>query len=123
MYGKIFSSTFSGSMFGSGPEVFAVWGYVIANAYESRVELNPRMLAAVIGTTPEKIESAIEFLCQPDPNSRNPEHDGRRLVREGQYQYLVVSHQIYRGMKDEQERRAYNAQRQRVSRAKRRGGE
>lgn len=121
MYGKIFASTFSGSMFGKGPEVFAVWSYVIANAVDSRVELNPRMLAAIIGTTPAKIEEAIEFLCHPDPESRNPDHEGRRLVRDGQYQFLVVSHRIYRGMKDEDERRAYNARRQRESRDRKRG--
>jgi len=116
MYGKIFSSTFTGSMFGAGAEVFAVWGYIIANTIGSRVELNARMLAASIGTTPQKIEDAIEFLCKPDPESRNPDHEGRRLVREGQYQFLVVSHEIYRGLKDEEERRDYNANRKRKSR-------
>lgn len=110
-------------MFGAGPDVFAVWAYVIANAQDSRVELHPRVLAATIGTTPQKIEDAIEFLCSPDPESRNPEHEGRRLVRDGQFQFLVVSHSIYRGLKDEEERRAYNAARQRVSRARRKVGE
>jgi hypothetical protein len=123
MYGKIFSSTFGGSMFGSGPDVFAVWGYVIANTVDSRVELNPRVLAATIGTTVAKIDEAIEFLCRPDPESRNTEHEGRRLVREGQYQFLVVSHKIYRSMKDEEERRAYNARKQREHRDKRKAAE
>lgn len=123
MYGKIFSSTFSGSMFGAGAEVFAVWAYVIANAQDSRVELCPRVIAATIGTTPTKVEEAIEYLCRPDPDSRNPEHEGRRLVKDGQYQYLVVSHSIYRGLKDEEERRAYNAARKRLSRARKGGVE
>ena len=52
MYGKIFASTFTGSMFGAGSDVFAVWGYVIANAQDSRIELNPRMLASTLGSTP-----------------------------------------------------------------------
>lgn len=107
-------------MYGAGPTVFAVWGYIIATAVDARVELNPRVLAGTIGTTPQDIEKAIEFLCRPDPESRNPEHEGRRLVREGQYQFFVVSHKIYRSMKDEEERRAYNAQKQRESREKRR---
>lgn len=108
-------------MFGAGAEVFAVWGYVIANVQDSRIELNARMLAAVIGSTPEKIESAIEFLCRPDPDSRNPEQEGRRLIREGQYQFLVVSHSIYRGLKDNDEQRSYNSARQRVLRASKKG--
>jgi hypothetical protein len=118
MYGKAFSSTFGGSMCGAGPTVFALWFYIIANAQDSRVELNPRILAAIIGTTPEDIQSAIAFLERPDPESRNPEHEGRRLIREGQYQFFVVSHSIYRAMRDEEERRAYNARKQRESRAR-----
>lgn len=121
MYGKIFASTFTGSMFGAGSDVFAVWGYVIANAQDSRIELNPRMLAATLGSTPEKVENAIEYLCRPDPESRNPEQEGRRLVREGQYQYLVVSHGIYRGLQDNDELRAYNRERQRAYRANKKG--
>ena len=116
MYGKIFASTFGGSMYGAGPEAFAVWGYVIANTVNSRVELNPRPLAGIIGTTPAKIEEAIEFLCRPDPESRNPAYEGRRLVREGQFQFLVVSHEIYRAIRSEDERRAYNAQKMREHR-------
>jgi len=38
------------------------------------------------------------------------------LVRDGQYQYFVVSHKIYRAMKDEEARRAYNAEKQREHR-------
>lgn len=121
MYGKIFSSTFGGSMFGAGPDVFALWGYVIANAQDSRVELNPRVLAATIGTTTAKVDEAIEFLCRPDPESRNQEHEGRRLVQEGQYQFFVVSHEIYRSMRDEEERRAYNARKQREHRERKKG--
>ena len=116
MYGKFFSSTFTGSMFGAGPEAFAVWGYVIANTTDSRVELNPTLLAAIIGTTPEKVAIAIEYLTSPDSNSRNTDHEGRRLVKDGQFQYRVVSHEIYRAIMNEKERRDYNALKQRQSR-------
>ncbi|WP_316411307.1 hypothetical protein [Mesoterricola sediminis] len=91
---------------------------MIANTVDSRVELNPRPLAGIIGTTPEEIEKAIEFLCRPDPESRNTEREGRRLVQEGRFQYFVVSHAIYRSMRDEEERRAYNARKQREHREK-----
>ena len=116
MYGKLFSSTFSGSMFGAGADVFAVWAYIIANTINSKVEINPRVLAATIGTTPERIEAAVEFLCQPDPSSRNTEHEGRRLIREGQFQFFVVSHEHYRAIRNEDDRRAYNATKMREHR-------
>jgi hypothetical protein len=119
MYGKFFSTTFTGSMFGAGADVFALWGYVIANTIDSTIELNPMLLAATIGSTPEKIKAAIEFLCRPDPQSRNPEHEGCRLLHESGFQYHVVSHALYRALRNDEERRAYNRSKQQESRARR----
>lgn len=119
MFGKFFASTFTGSMFGAGSDVFAVWGYVIANTFDSTVELNPIMVAAILGTTPAKVTEAIEFLCRPDPASRNKDQDGRRLIHENAFQYHVVSHELYRAIRNEEDRRAYNREKQRESRARR----
>lgn len=119
MYGKFFSSTFTGSMFGAGSDVFAVWGYVIANTVNSSVELNPKMLAAALGTEVHKVEMAIEFLCRPDPASRNKDHDGCRLIHESAFQYKVVSHAHYRSIQNEEERREYNRRKQQESRSRR----
>src|SRR3989338_2531118 len=50
MYGKHFAQTYTGSMFGAGPVVFAVWGYVIANARrDGTVEVNAQLVAAAPG--------------------------------------------------------------------------
>lgn len=108
MYGKFFASTFTGSMYGAGPDVFAVWGYVIANTYDSQVELNPKLLAASIGTTPERIVTAITFLCAPDSISRSKNDDGRRLIREGEFAYRVPNFAAYRAVQNEEQRREYN---------------
>lgn len=108
MYGKFFASTFTGSMFGAGPDVFALWGYIIATAVEGVVEINPSFVAAVLGATPERISAALSVLCNPDSASRSAAEDGRRLVHEGAYQYRVVNHAHYRAIRNEEDRRAYN---------------
>ena len=118
MYGKFFASTFTGSMMASGADVFSVWAYVIANAYKSHVELNPKLLAAMIGATPERMQAAIDTLCSPDPDSRSKECEGRRLVKEGEYQYFVPNHEKYRAIRDEEERREYNRLAKRKEREK-----
>lgn len=118
MYGKLFASTFTGSMMASGPEVIAVWAYVIANTCKSMVELNPALLAAVIGSTPQRMSEAIETLCAEDSNSRSSEEKGRRLVREGQFQFRVVNHEKYRSIRNEDERREYNREAKRRERAR-----
>jgi hypothetical protein len=118
MYGKHFESTYSGSMLGAGSDVFAVWGYVIAHTRNSQVELNPQLLAVIIGAPPEAMEQAVSYLCAPDARSRSTNEDGRRLVREGQFAYRVVNHAEYAKIRNEDERREYNREAQRRHRDK-----
>jgi hypothetical protein len=108
---------YAGSMVGAGSCVFAVWGYVIANAVASRVELNPKLLSAIIGDPVEAIEAAIRKLEEPDDESRSKDNDGRRLVREGQFQYFVPTWEKYRLIRQEEERREYNRQAKRKERS------
>lgn len=116
MYGKLFASTFTGSMFGAGPTVFAVWGYVIAHAVESTVELNPSLIAATLGADPTDVGAAIDVLCSEDPRSRTKTEGGRRLIHESGFQYRVVNHAAYRSLRNEDDRRAYNREAQRKHR-------
>jgi hypothetical protein len=109
MFGKFFASTFSGSMYGAGAAVFAVWGYIIANAgRDSLVELNPAMLANTLGCPLSDVSAAIEYLSSPDPGSRSKADEGRRIVREGQFQYRVVNHATYRSIRCDEDRKEYN---------------
>ena len=108
MYGKIFESLYEGSMVGAGPTIFAVWGYCIAKADDSGIViLNPALLAPIIGTSRVDVEQAIEYLTSPDPHSKNPEHEGRRLINMFGFAYAVTSHAIYRDIKNNQDRREY----------------
>lgn len=107
MFGKYFASTFTGSMVGAGSAVFAVWGYVIANCRDGSVELNPRLLAMILGDTPESIQKAVDFLCAPDEESRTKAHDGRRMLHSGAFLYEVPNHSTYRKILNEDERREY----------------
>jgi hypothetical protein len=118
VFGKFFASTFTGSMFGAGPAIFAVWGYVIANVNDATVELNPPLLAAMIGTTAEDIQRAIDYLCSPDERSRTEAEDGRRLIKLGAFSYHVVNHASYLSIKNAEDRREQDRERKRKSREK-----
>jgi hypothetical protein len=122
MYGKIYAQMFTGSMYGIGPVPIAVWAYVLANTRaDHRVELNPRPLADAIGnTTAGEVQEAIDVLSSPDPGSRSQDHDGRRLIQEGQYMYFVPSHERYRNMKNAEDLREYNRIKKQESRARQR---
>lgn len=118
MYGKHFQSMYEGSMYGAGVAVFAVWGYVIANARDASVELNPKKLADTLGGTVEEIVDAIKFLCSPDPMSRHKSNEGRRMIQQGQFQYHLPAWDDYQKIRNEDERREYNRLKQREYRSK-----
>lgn len=112
-YGKIFESLFTGSMVGSGPTVFAVWTYCIASAKPpGLVELNPKILAVVLGCSEAEIADAIKLLCSPDAESRTPDEEGRRLVQEGNYLYRMPTWQKYNELRNEEDRRRQNREAQ-----------
>ena len=117
-YGKLFDSAFTGSMVGSSTDVFAVWSYVIAHVQKSYVELNPRLLASLFSSTQERMQSVIDHLCAPDDQSRNHDHEGRRLIKEGEYLYFVTGAERYRSMRDDDERREYFRVKQQEHRAR-----
>lgn len=121
MFGKLFSSTYTGSMRGKGGVVFSVWGYVIANTVRAQVELVPDYVAALVGESEEDVVRAIDYLCSPDPRSRNPMEGGRRLIKEGTYAYRVVTHPYYNRIQNADELREYNRQKKAESRARKRG--
>jgi len=107
MYGKHFASMYTGSMFGAGVHVFAVWGYAIAHAKNGVVELHPTYLSAVLGCNENDVKKAIDYLCREDQKSRNSTHQGRRLIKDGQFQFSIPTHEIYRNILNEDERKAY----------------
>lgn len=112
MHGKIYASMYTGSMVGAGAMAFALMPYAIANARPDEgctVDLNPSILSTIFGETEDNVLKAIEFLCSPDPKSRSPEHEGRRLVHvgPGPFRYFVVNLENYRQVASDQVRTEY----------------
>jgi len=121
-YGKIFESLYTGSMVGSGLNVFALWAYCIANAKPpGSIELNPKILATTFGCTVTEVEDAIAKLCQPDPQSRTDIEEGRRLVQEGQFLYVMPTWPKYNAIRNEVDRRLQNRESQRRWRERKKG--
>jgi hypothetical protein len=119
MYGKAFASMYTGSMYGCGMHVFAVWNFVLANSdAKGYLEINPRLLAATLGGPATEVQAAIDYLSSADENSRNPDEEGRRIVREGQFLYRIVSHKKYRDMRDSEGKKEYDRNYRREERAR-----
>ncbi|MGA9851865.1 MAG: hypothetical protein WBR15_02920 [Gammaproteobacteria bacterium] len=117
-YGKHFECTYTGSLYGKGAEVFAVWGYVISHLRFGYVELNPLRIASEIGMSPESVQKVIDFLCEPDPRSRTKTEDGRRLIRQGEFEYRSPTYEIYNAAHGGDEVRDFERERKRAYREK-----
>jgi len=121
VFGKLFASTYDGSMMGAGPWVFSVWPYALANCdSKGFVELNPKLVAVKIAGTIEAekdVVTALEYLCAPDGSSRIKDEEGRRLVREGEYIHRIVNYMTYREMRNKEARREYHRTYMRKTRA------
>lgn len=132
-WNRIQRSLYEGSMFGKSPLFFAVWTYVLGHMApfdagtgerDMRVELNPTLISYVFGgppeTTPQKVLDVILELCAPDPATRSPDHEGRRLLPVGTQPHLgPVTYIVVNGAKYS-ELRANDTRREQVREAVRR---
>lgn len=97
-------------MVGAGAVVFAVMGYVVSRQTppDFNVELNAKLLSAILGEPEEEVQSAVDYLCSPDPGSRTDKADGRRLIKVGAFTYHVVNGEMYHNIRNYEERKQYN---------------
>ena len=118
MYGRHFESMYTGSMYGQGYGLFAIWGWVISHERGGIVEINLKMLADLFGESIESVSTLVNKLCEPDDDSRSTAQEGRRLERIGQFAYQVVNAAEYAKIASEADRREYLKIKQREHRAR-----
>jgi len=112
MYGKIFETMYTGSLVGAGPTVFALMPYIVTHCNaEGYVEINPKLVSVIIGTTEDEIKHAIDYLMGEDSDSRSEEEGGRRIIQEGAFLYRVVNYAKYRALRDADTRREQTRER------------
>jgi hypothetical protein len=113
---------FQGSMYGNpdGIITFMVM-LVLADRYGD-VDMTPQAIAAMTSIPLATIQEGIEFLSRPDPRSRTPDEDGRRIVLidfHRDWGWHIVNFERYHKIRNEEERREYQADWARKARAAR----
>jgi hypothetical protein len=110
MFVKVFSQIFDSSI---------AENYELRHFFEDMLKLAD--IDGVVDMTPEAIhrrinlpiEKVVDFLVElqkPDPKSRSPEHDGKRIVPLDSHRdwgWIIVNYGHYRMLRDEEARRAY----------------
>lgn len=110
MYAKIFSQIYDSSI-ADDWQVRVVFEdlLVLANS-EGIVDMTPQAIAARTRIPQEIIDRALVALQSPDPKSRTPDEDGKRLVLLNAHRdwgWQIVNYEKYRGIKCEFDRRTY----------------
>jgi len=109
MYGKIFDTIFGSSIMEEDIETRYIWMCMLTIAdKEGFVDESIPALARRFNVPQDAMSSTIDKLLAPDPSSRTPEQDGRRIepIRET-YGWKIINYEKYRGIRDEDERRDY----------------
>lgn len=98
-YTPVFRTVFEGSLCGQYPDT-AAWLFLLALADKNgHVDKTPQYISAVTGMPVDVLLECIGRFMQPDPMSRSPDSDGRRLTLidpTRPWGWSVVNHQKYR---------------------------
>lgn len=74
------------------------------------VDMTPEAISRRINLPLEKVVVFLEELQKPDPKSRSPENEGRRIMPLDSHRdwgWVITNYQHYRALRDEEARRAY----------------
>ena len=115
MYGKLFASLYQGTLRGCADEIL-VFTNLIAHADPTGlVDKHWRAISEECGIDVDRVKAAIARLEAPDPESRSPEENGRRLMPIDEHRawgWRIVNHAKYRAIRDEEDRRRQNREAQ-----------
>lgn len=119
MYGKIFSSMYDGTLYGSWQAIVTLQQMIVLADVDGVVDMTPQAIAARTSIPFDIIKIGIEVLEQPDPYSRSPAEDGRRIERLDAHRpwgWRIVNYHHYRHLQDAETVREQNRERQRRKR-------
>lgn len=111
MYAKIFASLYQGTLRGCPDEILVFTNMLATADLTGLVDKHPRAIAEETGISRERVDVAIANLMAPDPESRSPELEGRRIIPMDEHRawgWQIVNHGKYRSIRSEDDRREAN---------------
>jgi hypothetical protein len=121
MYAKVFSSLFDGSLRGRAHPILVFINLLASADRDGTVDKHWRAIAQEVGLTEVETKDALAELEAPDPESRTPADEGRRIVRVSDtrtWGWRIVNHAKYRAIRSEEDRREQNRVAQAARRSK-----
>ena len=121
MYVKMFKSIFDGSLYGQFEPTVVFMAMLVIAEREGIVDMTPEAIAARCGYPLKIVLAGITELEKPDPKSRTPDEEGRRIVRLEEtrdWGWRITNYEKYEKIRSAEERREYFRFKKREQRAK-----
>lgn len=113
MFGKIFEEIYDGSLHGHWEAIVTFEQLIVLADVDGVVDKTPQALAARTSIPLHIFHKGLELLEAPDPFSRSPDEDGRRIVRldvNRLWGWRIVNYAKYRAIRSSEDRRDYHRQ-------------
>jgi hypothetical protein len=110
MYSKIFKTIFDGSLHGNFDATVTFMALIVLAERGGIVDMTPKAIAAQCGYPIDVIERGIAELEMPDPQSRTPDEEGRRILRmdcHRDWGWRITNFDTYHAMRTREDRREY----------------
>lgn len=103
MYAKVFTSMWDGSLYGKLEASAVLMACVTLCNAQGVLDMTPEAISGRTGWPVEFVRKGITDLEMPDPRSRTPDEDGRRLAKLDDHRdwgWLIVNYEKYRALAD-----------------------
>lgn len=110
MFAKIFGQIFDSSIADNFQHRHIFMDLLVLADSDGVVDMTAEAISRRTNVPLEQITAAIEFLSAPDPRSRTPVDEGRRLAPASlgrPWGWQIVNYHHYREIRDEETRREY----------------
>jgi len=95
-YAPLDSGIVTSTLLKNGPDVVACWILLLATCDKvGESSMQPSAAASLLRISDERAKAAFAVLASPDPDSRNKDHEGRRIVSLKGGSWHIVSYQKY----------------------------
>jgi hypothetical protein len=108
LYGKVFDSIYDGTLYGHWEAIVTMQQFIVLASPDGVVDMTPQAIAARTSIPLDIITKGIKVLSEPDPYTRTPGEDGRRIVLMDEHRpwgWRLVNHGKYMRLRNMAQKR------------------
>jgi hypothetical protein len=108
LYGKVFDSIYDGTLYGHWEAIVTMQQLIVLASPDGVVDMTPQAIAARTSIPLDIISKGLKVLSEPDPYTRTPGEDGKRIVLMDEHRpwgWRLVNHGKYMRLRNMAQKR------------------